>query len=57
MVDDRGKIVIPRDDQQLQIRIIAVAHQGHHGHYKPRATVKLIREAFTWPNLSGQVKE
>ena len=54
MVDDNGKIVIPEADQLLQIRIIAVAHQGHHGHYKARATVKLIREAFVWPNLSGQ---
>jgi len=56
-VDGGGKIVIPDNDLPLQVRIVAVAHQGHHGHTKARATVKLVRRVFTWKNLSSVVNQ
>lgn len=42
------KIVIPVQDEQLRINIIAAAHQDKHGHCKEKQTIKLINEVFTY---------
>ena len=55
--NDEGKIVIPIQDQQLCINIIAAAHQGKHGHCKCNETFKAISEVFMWHGIRDQVHD
>ena len=46
-----GKIVIPVQDEQLRINIIAAAHQEKYGHCKCKQTIQLISEVFCWHGM------
>ena len=54
-LNDEAKIVIPTQDHQLCINIIAAAHQGKHGHCKHKHTKQLISEVFIWHGMHAQV--
>lgn len=56
-VNKDGKIIIPTQDEQLRINIIAAAHQGKHDHCKCKQTIKLINEVFTWHDMPQQVAD
>ena len=56
-LNDEAKIVIPVQDQQLCINIIAAAHQGKHGHCKHKHTKKLIGEVFMSHGMQKQVQD
>ena len=56
-LNSEGKIVIPLQDEQLRINIIAAAHQGKHGHCKEKQTCKLMNEVFAWHGMRDQVNE
>ena len=56
-VNAEQKIVIPIQDEQICVNIIATAHQGKHGHCKCKQTMKLINEVFIWHGMKEQVKE
>ena len=56
-LNQEGKIVIPTQDSQLRINMIAAAHQGKHGHCKHKQTVKLINEVFTWHGMNDEVQQ
>jgi hypothetical protein len=55
-INQDRKIVIPEQDNELIARIVAVAHQGQHGHIAHDITRKRCEQVFTWPNMRDQVK-
>ena len=56
-LNSEGKILIPLQDEQLRINIIAAAHQGKHGHCKEKQTCKLINKVFAWHGMRDQACE
>ena len=51
-----GKLWIPKQANELQLRIIVVAHTGLAGHRGYDATLSIIKEKFTWGSLSHDSK-
>eukprot|EP00171_Calliarthron_tuberculosum_P001006 IDg1006t1 len=52
-----GKIWIPENDVDLQLKLMVVAHCGTMGHRGVAATESVIREDFIWANLSKDAAE
>lgn len=50
-----GKIIIPDEDKQLQLRIMIVAHFGLSGHRGTKTTTEKIENYCTWTNLVNDV--
>ncbi|ETV78978.1 hypothetical protein H257_07762 [Aphanomyces astaci] len=51
-----GKIWIPGDALDMQVRICVVAHAGVAGHRRVEATTASVAEMFDWPTLKTDVK-
>ena len=56
LVDDEGRIVLPKGATELQGRIVAVAHCGRNGHLSADETVKQVRAYFAWPGMAEDVR-
>lgn len=52
-----GRIWIPPEDIELQLKVMVVSHCGGQGHRGQAATESTIREAFVWDNIKADVQE
>lgn len=55
-ISDDGKLYIPKEDEEIQLRIIVAAHCGFGGHRGYTSTVKLMKEKVFWKTLDSDVK-
>jgi len=54
--DRNGKLYIPPNDEELQLRICVAAHCGMGGHRGYTATSAIVKEHVHWPTLDADVK-
>lgn len=54
LITHDGKVVIPHDDN-LRVRLLAMAHQGLQGHRGQRATIVTLASLFSWKDLHKDV--
>lgn len=54
--DARGKIWIPDDATDLQVRICVVGHFGIAGHRGMTLTLQQISERFVWADMKSDVE-
>lgn len=55
-MSDDGKLYVPPEDVDLQLRICVAAHCGLGGHRGITATKMIIREKVEWPTLDADVE-
>ena len=55
-VDKQGRIYIPSEDEELQLRIAVSAHCGLGGHRGYTTTCKLIKDKMYWKNMEEDIK-
>ncbi len=55
-INTEGKIWIPAEAVDLQMRICVIAHAGNSGHRGVDATIQSISEYFIWNTIASDVK-
>ena len=51
-----GKLYVPPQDEELQLRIAVAAHCGYGGHRGYTSTLETIKEKMVWENMEGDLK-
>jgi hypothetical protein len=54
--DAEGRVWIPDEASDLQLRICIVSHTGIGGHRGFRTTLRTIRQFFFWATMNGDIK-
>ena len=52
----KGKLYVPNQDEELQLRMAVSAHSGFGGHRGYTTTLEILKEKLHWDNMEGDVK-
>jgi len=52
-----GKVWIPDESPELQLRLLVTAHCGHAGHRGAESTESILREKYYWSSMKEDVNE